>query len=133
MFRNSVIFFCLICGTVYSNEANINPVTKNVPRITAAPSANSQLSQLDDLIVATQRSIDQLKILRDLISNFQETQKAYLNSSDDVDLLIKMIKIAKRAQDIIIENHLSYAFDTEFLNEINVFAQMGNKRAIPKS
>lgn len=130
MFRVLLLmFFCV--GAIYGNQ--INPVTPDLPRIAKTTQSVNELSQLNDLIAATKRSMEQLTLLQEIIKQYQETQTVYLKDSDNVELLYRMIKLAHHAQDLIQEMHLSYAFDTEFLNELNLFAQMANKRGIPKS
>lgn len=105
---------------------------EKIPNIPSKPAVNSELSRLDDLIAATQKGLDQQKALRDVLVKYQEAQKTYLSSGEDTEYLYQMIVLAHRAQKIIQDNHLSQVFSQDFLNELNLFAQMANKRGIPK-
>jgi len=120
------LFLSIIPSFFLSAADNINPTTTDLPKLQQA-ATNKELAQLDDLITATQRSLEQLNNLKSILTKYQEAQAVYLQNENNVELLYKMIKLAHKALAIIQENHLSQSFDTAFLNELTLFAQMANK------
>ena len=129
------MFLAFASCAIYQLSANdrINPITADLPKINTNPFGKSEIAQLDDLIAATERSLSQQKSLRDLLIKYQETQTAYLNNEENVELLYNMINLAQKALKTIQENHLTHSFEPSFLNELNLFAQMANKRGNQKS
>lgn len=99
-----------------------------------APSetVNNEIDTIDLLITTTEQSLENQKKLRASIAEYQALEKQYIDSQDDVELLYKVIKAAKRTLDSIKANHLTYNFDSKFIEELNVFAQVGSKKGIPK-
>lgn len=125
MFKNFFLFLFVAAASALS----ANPAANDLPKISTAQAVKNELGQLDDVIAATQRSLEQQKKLKDLLVKYQEAQRDYLKNENDVELLYRMIKLAHRAMASIQENHLTYTFNQEFLNELNLFAQMANKRS----
>jgi hypothetical protein len=124
---NKILFILvatLLCGTVSAIDIPaISSVSSNV---------SNELDSLNALINATKQNLDNQIAIKKQIESYQKLQQLYLKNADDKELLFQMVKSAYRLQDAIKSNHLDHAFSTEFLNELNVFAQVANKRAIPK-
>lgn len=98
------------------------------------PSAlvGNELSRLDNLIQATQKSLEGQKQLRERIVEYQKIQESYSLHPKDNEILFRMIKSAYGTLHTIQENHLEHAFDPEFISELKVLAQVASKRGVPK-
>lgn len=92
----------------------------------------NELARLDDLIQATQQSLDTLKRLKGEIIDYQKTQLQFLANSKDNELLMKVVKSAYKALRTIKDNKLEKMFDPDFIDELTVLAQPAAKRGIPK-
>jgi hypothetical protein len=93
---------------------------------------DNQISILDKLIETTKMSVKNQENLRTQIQEYQKIQDLYLKNTQDNDQLLRMIKSAARLLNTIKTNQLSYLFDAEFISELTMFAQIANKRGIPK-
>jgi len=91
-----------------------------------------ELSLLNDLIGATQLSLNNQMHLREMIEGYQEAQKRYLKDEDNVELLYQMAKQAHLILEFIKEHHLAQAFDNSFLSELGIVSKPASKRGIPK-
>lgn len=92
----------------------------------------NELARLDDLIQATQQSLDTLKRLKGEIIDYQKTQFQFLANTKDNELLMKVVKSAYKALRTIKDNKLEKMFDPDFIDELTVLAQPAAKRGIPK-
>lgn len=92
----------------------------------------NELSRLENLIQATQQSLEGQKQLREKIVEYQKIQDSYSLHPKDNEILFRMIKSAYGTLHIIQENHLEHAFDPEFISELKVLAQVASKRGVPK-
>jgi len=111
------------CPGIYADFASIKD---------PAALLENELTRLDRLIQATQRSLECEIKLREQIVEYKKIQEEYLKRPEDNDLLFKMIKSAHRTIKSIKENHLTESFDPEFIDELTVLAQAANKRGVPK-
>lgn len=119
-----VLFATLLCGSISAIDIpQISSVSSNV---------NNELDSLNTLISATKQNLDNEMALKKQVESYQKLQQLYLKNADDKELLFQMVKAAYRLQETIKSYHLEHTFSKEFLNELNVFAQVANKRAIPK-
>ncbi len=91
----------------------------------------NELSILDNLIEVSEQNVETQKKLRDLIKKYQQLQSQYLQDEQNKEVLYKLVRVAYQASEIIKENHLSQVFDPDFLSELNLLAQIGQKRGIP--
>ena len=92
----------------------------------------NEISRLDSLIQATEKSLDAQRKLRVQIAEYQKLQDLFLKNPKDNDLLLKVVKSAYRTLQTIKENHLSQTFDADFIDELTVLSQPATKRGIPK-
>lgn len=92
----------------------------------------NEISRLDDLIEATQQSLQQQKELRELLQKYLSLREQYLKNTENAEVLFQAARTAFRAMNIIQENHLAQTFDSEFLSELSLFAKVGGKQGIPK-
>ena len=92
----------------------------------------NELSHLDQLIDATEKSLAQQRRLRELIGQYQEMQKRYLDNSEDNELLFQLIKTAYTILESIKAQHLELAFEPEFLSELSLLSKPAMKSGIPK-
>lgn len=93
---------------------------------------DQEISRLEWLIQATEQSLAGQKKLHTQIKEYQKYHEQYLDKPEDNDLLVKLIKNAYRTLEAIKENHLTYTFDSDFIDELTVLSQPAKKRGIPK-
>lgn len=115
---------------VFARENSMSPDLKTVKD--PANLINHEISRLDNLIQATQQSLEGQKRLRDCIVEYQRIQNLYLQNTNDNELLFQMVKSAYRTLSSIKENHLTQTFDIEFISELTMLSQIATKRGIPK-
>lgn len=125
----AILAFAAASSLDITAEENIS--TPDIPKITEASIPKNPAKTLDDLIDSTQKILDNQKKIREQILTFQKLQDTYQNNQDK-ELLVLMVKTAYKLLDNIKENHLTQAFDPDFLSELTVFAQVAAKRGIAK-
>lgn len=119
-----LLCFCLICFQTHADTPN----TIKDPAILI----ENEITHLDSLIQATEKSLEEQKKLRGLIVDYQKLQEQYFKTPQDKDLLLKVVKSAYRTLQSIKENHLAQTFDPDFIDELTVLSQPATKRGIPK-
>lgn len=120
-------FLLLVILASFSLHADIPSSIKD-----PAALIGNEISRLDTLIQATEKSLEGQKKLRTQIVDYQKLQEQYLKNPQDNDLLLKVVKSAYRTLQTIKENNLSQTFDTDFIDELTVLSQPATKRGIPK-
>lgn len=126
------LFFLL---TIFSMQVSTleNPMSPDLTTVkNPANLINHEISRLDNLIQATQQSLEGQKKLRERIMEYQKIQNLYLQNTNDNELLFQMVKSAYRTLSCVKENHLMQTLDTEFISELTKLAQIATKRGIPK-
>lgn len=125
--HNKILFILtatFLSATAFCIEMpQISSVTSNV---------SNELESLNTLIDATKENLNNERALKKQVESYLVLQQLYLKNADDKELLFQMIKNAYRLQESIKTYHLEHAFSAEFMNELTIFAQIANKRAIPK-
>lgn len=127
-------FFLIASATTFAETPHLNPITSDLPP-SMPESQNKETNEfviLDSLIAATQQSLESQKTLREWVKQFKEIQNQCLLNPEDSDLLLRAVKVARRTLECMKENHLTQAFDPEFISELSLFAQVASKRGIPK-
>lgn len=124
--KQTLIFsvFLLVLATAGSMQA--------APAQDPAALFPSELATLDQLIAVTQRNVEAQRLLRCQLIDYQQLQTRYLRNPDDKDVLFRLIKTAQKAMNTIKNEELTHLFSSEFLSELNLFAQIGSKRGVPK-
>ena len=143
-FLNTLIAI-ILCANGTSYAAELNPsITIETPvpladplNLTAKDDCSFGLIQneiimLDNLIAATQKSLDKQKALKDLVAQYNRTQMDTLADTEDKELLLRTVKMAQRVLESIQENNLTHNFDSAFLSELTLLAQIGAKYGEPK-
>lgn len=117
----------------FASETPLKPITTDLPKAKSQEAVVAgELAMLDNLIEVTRLNLETQKKLREQIQEYQQMLALYLKNEQDKELLFKLVRVASSVSNAVKENHLSQIFDQEFLSELNVFAQIGNKRGIPK-
>lgn len=130
-----LVYLSLVCMSAfsYAADAPLNPVTTDLPIAKSQDAVVAgEIAMLDNLIEVTKVNLDVQKKLREQIGDYQKLLALYLKNENDKELLFRLVRVATSVSNTVKENHLTQIFDQEFLSEINVFAQIGNKRGIPK-
>lgn len=130
-----LVYLSLIClsSLSFAADAPLNPITTDLPKAKSQEAVVAgEIGMLDNLIEVTKLNLEIQKKLRDQIVEYQQLLALYLKNENDKELLFKLVRVATSVSNSVKENHLTQIFDQEFLSELNVFAQIGNKRGIPK-
>lgn len=94
--------------------------------------AGDELGQLDALINVTQQNLKNQIALKSTIKAYLDLQAQYLADPDNKELLLKTARSATIALDEIKAANLVQSFSKDFMAELTLFAQIGQKRGIPK-
>lgn len=125
--KNKILFITitlLSCGVAFSTE---------MPQISSASTnIGKELESLNILISATKQTLENATALKKQVEDYQKLQQLYLQDADNKELLFHMVRTAFRLNEKIKSTHLEHAFSPEFLSELHVFAQVANKRTLPK-
>lgn len=130
MIKTLIFLFSLVVSFLVAE----NPISYDLLLQKEDPTAMAthELAMLDDLISATQKSLEMQKELREQIKKYQEIQKEYAQNGDDNELLFRMVKHAQKIMGMINDNHLAQNFDPIFLSELNLFSEIASKYGTPK-
>lgn len=90
-----------------------------------------ELDGLDRLSASSQKTVQIAQALRQKIVHYLATQEEFSQDTDNKELCYKMIKEARVILNDIEANHLQYAFDSNFLNELTLFSKMAKTPSIP--
>lgn len=127
------LFFLLANNLGFSIDSLLNPITHDLPPIIEQVEINeTELNRLDRVIQATQQNLEKQKAIRNDLIEYMQLQDLYAANSKDNDHLLRMAKSANRLLEKIKENHLLQTFSSDFISELTIFAQLANKRGIPK-
>lgn len=125
------VFVLLLQLSLDANSA-VNSITQDMPRAHENPKKNKEIASIDLLINATEQSLEQQKIIKQLILEYQTLQAEYLQHENDADLLMRTARAGKQVLDKINECSLNHNFDPEFISELTLFSNVASKRGIPK-
>lgn len=91
-----------------------------------------QLNSLDHLIAMNKKSVEKMTQIRGMIANYQKIQLLYLENPRDKALLYRMSKLASQLLHEIKDSSLTHAFDSEFINELQLLDRIYKKNELPK-
>ena len=91
------------------------------------------LSSLDNLIDSSRKNLENQSKLREDILRYKQLQQNYLQNTDEIVLLYRLIKIADRVLTNINDNHLADLFEREFIKDLTTLSNIAKKRGIPKA
>ncbi len=121
-----------VATTCYALGEDINPVTQDLPKLAATNGKGEQeLGKIDNLIEVTKQNLESQKHLRELAKDYLQAQKVYMQNTQDKQNGFRMVKKAEVLLEKIKENHLTQAFDQEFLSELSFFASIATKWNAP--
>jgi len=89
-----------------------------------------QLSSLEHLIATTERTLDQLTLLKKEIATYKKIQEIYLDNIEDKKILYNMLKSADSLLKIITKNQMAALFHAEFIAELNLLSQLFKKTGL---
>lgn len=87
---------------------------------------------LDRLEKATEQSLQNQKKLKETLLAYRQQLDTYLKNPSDKDLAMKVSRKANRLLEEIKSNFLLDSFETGFISELTLFAQLSEKKGIPK-
>ena len=107
---------------------------EHLPQISDASSdVDHELSELNALITVTEEMLTAEKKVRFQVEEYSRLRQLYLRDGDDRELLFRIIKAAYTLRETIHHHHLDHAFSKSFIEELDLFAQVANKRSLPRS
>jgi uncharacterized membrane-anchored protein len=122
-----------VSGLVFGADDGINPSTSDLPRLSSVTGkGDTELTKMDNLIEVTKQNLESQKHLKELVKEYLQVQKIYMQNTSDKQNGYRMVKKAQQVLDKIKENHLTQAFDQDFLSELTFFANIANKWNNPK-
>lgn len=98
----------------------------------ASLAEGSEFKNLDLLIAITEKSLATQKELKDTLIRYNELQEEYLKDPNQTELLVRLVKVAGKAQRLIEHNQFAPYFSQDFLKELDLLAQASNKQGIPR-
>jgi hypothetical protein len=126
----SLLFLC-VCSFVCADP--VRPTTEALPDFDKMTARHGQeMQMLDQLITVTQKNLERQRDLRNQISEYLDLQARYIENTDDKNLSIQLVRKAKQVLEGIQQQHLTQAFDQEFLSELSFFANIAQKWDTPR-
>jgi len=92
-----------------------------------------EMLQLDRLIAVTEAHLAAQRSVRQQLEEYQLIRLRVLRDPQDNEQLYKQSLMAKRILDQIENNHLDQLFSSAFLSELNLFARVITRHALPRS
>jgi hypothetical protein len=91
---------------------------------------NSEITSLEQLITATQKSLDEQKELLDLIKDYKESHQVFAQDSNNKKKASQMIEKAHLSYNFIQDHYLPHLFPSEFIKELKFFSQFASPTEI---
>ena len=139
MFRSILLGCGLFLGCMTSSlqlEAAlgaVNPSTNDLPpQEVKVQEPHDPLAELDILISATEKSLQEQKTLRRQIDEYQQLRDQYMQNKRDRQLGMRLVKVARTVLQGVENYHLTRSFDQETLEELRSFSKIGSKKGIPR-
>lgn len=87
--------------------------------------------ELEVLISSTEKLVEKQKSLLKQLQEYLTLHDAYLQDTENRELLLRTAKKAQQALDQIKAERLSYLFSTNFISEMTLFAKLAGRPSIP--
>ena len=87
---------------------------------------------MERLQEATEISLANQKHLKETLLENRSLLDLYLNHPADKDLAMKVSRVAAKLLEEVKENYLLESFETDFISELTLFAQLSEKKGIPR-
>lgn len=124
-------FLSIVCLCMFSTAGLLQAEAKKMPSQLSLQETNSELTELDALIKATENSLARQKKLRPLIEEYRRVEKSCIEKPNDTALLFKLAKQGKLVYEAIEESKLQDYFKPEFIQELQKLKAIGDKKSIP--
>jgi uncharacterized protein (UPF0371 family) len=89
----------------------------------------NEMKRLDNLIYITEKNLENQKQLREMFNDYQNKLLAYLDDTQNKDLMLQMVRMAHLLLETIKEDHLTQVFDAEFISQLNFFSQFSKAQS----
>lgn len=128
------VFFVLLLTSLSVLSADaVLPVTEALPDFEKMNGRKDhEIEMLDQLILVTQKNLERQKQLRAQLAEYLDLQARYIENTDDKELSIKLVRKAQQVLEGIQHQHLTHAFDQEFISELSFFAGIAQKWDSPR-
>ena len=122
----------VMTGSFLAADA-VRPVTEALPDFEKMSGRKGQeVEMIDQLILVTQKNLERQKQLRSEIAEYLDLQARYSENTEDKELSVKLVRKAKQVLEGIQNQHLTHAFDQEFISELSFFAGIAQKWDSPR-
>lgn len=126
-----LMIFCFLGVITFASidgKVRINPVTEDLPYIPDAPFSHERPGRaIDDLIAVTEKNLRDQKSLKGQLIEYRRLHRLYEQDTRNQELSEKLVWQAERALQTIQEQHLTHAFEPEFLQELAFFSKIAEK------
>lgn len=90
-----------------------------------------EVAKVDQLIRATEGSLERLKAIRTLMVEYKQAELAAVKNPSDAENLIKLVDTAKKLATLLEESGIQDYFAPQFLEELKKLAQVSDTKNIP--
>ncbi len=106
----------------------LQPSTTSLPKTPSAPlKSGSELTILDNLIEVTKKNLQEQIELRSMVADYLRIHEQYVQDTANKELSYQMIMKAHAVLQKIKDDHLTQAFDKEFINDITFFSNIASR------
>jgi hypothetical protein len=99
--------------------------------VAAELETRNDLRLLDQLIAASEKSLQKQKELKTLLVKYKQAEQAAIKNHDDDKSVAALVLLAKQVYDAIKDAYLEDYFSAQFMEEITTLALIGEKKQIP--
>lgn len=90
-----------------------------------------EVAKVDQLIKATEGSLERLKSIRTLLTEYKQAELAAVKNPSDAENLVKLVDTAKKLATLIDDSGIQDYFAPQFLEELKKLAQVSDSKNIP--
>ena len=90
-----------------------------------------EIARLDQLIAGTEQSLKKEKELREILVEYKKAEVIAIKNPNDTDNLLKLVSLAKKAHQMIMDTSLDDYFAPQFLEELKKLSQISERKNVP--
>ncbi len=134
-FKKRLLFFLLLQGGIAVCSAN-NPTLK-IPESSLTPTFPSwaevdEIKMIEQMIDATSRQLEMQKHLKEMILQFNQLRKEFIEGNQTKKHTASMVRTARQIYEIMMANHLDHLFAKDYLEELTFFSSIAGKNSVAR-
>lgn len=118
-----VLFAALTCTHFIQADSLTLPSKTEEPK--------DEIARLDQLIAATEDNLKKEKALREILVQYKQAEIEAIKNPDNIDNLLKLVSLAKKAREGISETSLDDYFSPQFIEELKKLSQISERKNVP--